>query len=128
MTPDHSKFPANEEDCFLDGCRMLSAHEKVGSSYLKKEFRRDFRKFLEAFVNCVLSTVAASEVYDRPEVELLQPFYTSWWRRSCPNATVRHFPGRTARKRMDGERRDGGLQIGVPVVCARAEVAGADFN
>ena len=31
----------------------------MGSSYLKREFRRDCRKFLEDFVNCVLSTVAA---------------------------------------------------------------------
>ena len=59
MTPNHSKFAAIEEDRFLAGTRVLSALEKVGSSYLKKEFRRDCRKFLEDFVNCVLSTVAA---------------------------------------------------------------------
>ena len=59
MTPNHSKFAAIEEDRFLAGTRVLSALEKVGSSYLKKEFRRDCRKFLEEFVNCVLSTVAA---------------------------------------------------------------------
>ena len=59
MTPNHSKFAAIEEDRFLAGTRVLSSLEKVGSSCLKKEFRRDFRKFLEDFVNCVLSTVAA---------------------------------------------------------------------
>ena len=59
MTPNHSKFAAIEEDRFLAGIRVFSALEKVGSSYLKKEFRRDCRKFLEDFVNCVLSTVAA---------------------------------------------------------------------
>ena len=59
MTPNHSKIAAIEEDRFLAGTRVLSALEKVGSSYLKKEFRRDCRKFLEDFVNCVLSTVAA---------------------------------------------------------------------
>ena len=59
MTPNHSKFAAIEEDRFLAGTRILSALEKVGSSYLKKEFRRDCKKFLEDFVNCVLSTVAA---------------------------------------------------------------------
>ena len=32
----------------------------MGSSYLKKNFTRGCRKFLEDFVNCVLSTVAAS--------------------------------------------------------------------
>ena len=62
MTPNHSKFVAIEEDRFLAGTRVLSALEKVGSCYLKKDFRRDFRKFLEGFVNCVLSTVAARSV------------------------------------------------------------------
>ena len=35
---------------------------KVGSHYLQKEFRRDARRFLEYFVNCVLSTVAGRSV------------------------------------------------------------------
>ena len=54
MTPNHSKFAAIEEDRSLAGTRVLSALEKVGSSYLKKEFRRDCRNFLEDFINCVL--------------------------------------------------------------------------
>ena len=59
MAPSHSKFAAIEKNRFLAGTRMSSALENVGSSYLKKEFKRDCRKFLEDFVNCVLSTVAA---------------------------------------------------------------------
>ena len=59
MAPKHSKFAAIDEDRFLAGTRVLSAIEKVGSSYLKKEFRRECRKSLEDFVNCVLATVAA---------------------------------------------------------------------
>ena len=59
MAPNHSKFAAIEQYRFHSGTRMLSAFEKVGNSYLKKEFRRDCRKFLEDLVNCVLSTVAA---------------------------------------------------------------------
>ena len=59
MTPNHSKFAAIEEDRFLAGTRVSSALKKVGSAYLKKESRRDCRKFLEDFVSCVLSTVAA---------------------------------------------------------------------
>ena len=58
MTPNHSKFATIDEDRFLAGTRVLSALAKVGSSYLKKEFRRDCRKFLEDFVNCVLLTLA----------------------------------------------------------------------
>ena len=62
MAPNHSKFAAIEEDRFLVGTRVLSTFEKMGSSYLKKEFKWDCRKFLEDFVNCVLSTVAAMSV------------------------------------------------------------------
>ena len=36
--------------------------DKVGSQYLQTEFRRDARRFLEEFVNCVLSTVASRSV------------------------------------------------------------------
>ena len=59
MTPNPSKFAAIEEDRFLAGTRVSSALEKVGSAYLKKENRCNCRKFLEDFVSCVLSTVAA---------------------------------------------------------------------
>ena len=38
---------------------MLVALNKIGSSYLKKEFQRDARRFLEEFTTSVLSTVAA---------------------------------------------------------------------
>ena len=41
---------------------MLAASGKIGSHYLQKEFRCDARRFLEDFVNCVLSTVAARSV------------------------------------------------------------------
>ena len=57
---NHSKFPAtiaNGE--FLSGTRVLAALNKIGSSYLKKEFQRDARGFLEEFTTSVLSTVAA---------------------------------------------------------------------
>ena len=40
----------------------MAALGEVGSLYLQKEFRRDARRFLEDFVNCVLSTVAARSV------------------------------------------------------------------
>ena len=41
---------------------MMAALGKVSSHYLQKEFRRDARRFLEDFLNCVLSTVAARSV------------------------------------------------------------------
>ena len=41
---------------------MMAALGKVSSHYLQKEFRRDARRFLEDFVNCVLSTVAARSI------------------------------------------------------------------
>ena len=42
----------------LVGTQVPVAREKVGSFHLKKKFRRDSRKFLEGFLNCVLSTIA----------------------------------------------------------------------
>ena len=36
--------------------------DKVGNQYLRTEFRRDARRFLEEFVNCLRSTVASKSV------------------------------------------------------------------
>ena len=60
--PNHSRFPAIDEKDFLANTRVMAALDKVGSQYLQKEFRRDARRFLEDFVNCVLSTVASRSV------------------------------------------------------------------
>ena len=56
---NHSKFPAFVDGEFLSGTRVSAALNKIGSSYLKKEFRRDARRFLEEFTTSVLSTAAA---------------------------------------------------------------------
>ena len=56
---NHSKFPAIADGGFSSGTRILAALNKIGSSYLKKEFQRDPRRFLEEFTTSVLSTVAA---------------------------------------------------------------------
>ena len=40
----------------------MAALDKIGSHYLQTEFRRDARRFLEEFVNCVVSTVASRSV------------------------------------------------------------------
>ena len=62
MTPNTSKFVANEDEQFTVGTRVLVAPENVGNYYLTSEFRRDTRKFLKDFMNCTLSAVAASSV------------------------------------------------------------------
>ena len=62
MVPNHSQFPAIDDKNFLVGTHVMAALGKVGSHYLQKEFRRDARRFLEDFVNCVPSTVAARSV------------------------------------------------------------------
>ena len=59
IVPNHSRFPAIDEEDFLSGTRVMTALDKVGSQCLQTEFRRDARRFLEEFVNCVLSTVAS---------------------------------------------------------------------
>ena len=62
IVPNHSRFRAIDDKNFLVGTRVMTALGKVGSHYFQKEFRRDARRFLEDFVNCVLSTVAARSV------------------------------------------------------------------
>ena len=59
---NHSRFPAIDDKDFLVGTRVMAALGKVGSHFLQKDFRCDARRFLEDFVNCVLSTVAARSV------------------------------------------------------------------
>ena len=56
---NHSRFPAIDEKDFLANTRVMAALDKVGSLFLQKEFRRIACRFLEDFVNCVLSTVAS---------------------------------------------------------------------
>ena len=62
VVPNQSRFPAIDEKDFLAKTRVMAALDNVGSQYLQKEFRRDARRFLEDFVNCVLSTVASRSV------------------------------------------------------------------
>ena len=62
IVPNHSRFPAIDDKNFLVGTRVMAALGKVGSHYLQTEFRRNARRFLEDFVNCVLSIVASGSV------------------------------------------------------------------
>ena len=62
VVPNHSRFPAIDDKNFLEGTRVMAALGKIGSHYLQKEFRCDARRFLEDFVKCVLSKVAARSV------------------------------------------------------------------
>ena len=59
LLPNHSKFPPIADGEFLAETRVLAALNKIGSSFLKREFQRDARRFLEEFTTSVLSTVAA---------------------------------------------------------------------
>ena len=59
VLPNHSKFPPISGGEFLAGTRVLAALNKIGSSYLRREFERDARRFLEEFTTSVMSTVAA---------------------------------------------------------------------
>ena len=62
VVSNHCRFEPIDDKHFLEGTRVMAALGKVGSHYLQKEFRRDACRFLEDFVNCVLSTVAARSV------------------------------------------------------------------
>ena len=59
MLPNHSSFAAIEEEHFLEGTRVQAALEKLSSSYLKKEFRSNARRFLEEICCTILSTIVA---------------------------------------------------------------------
>ena len=59
MLPNHSCFGAIAEEHFLEGTRLPASLEKINSSFLRKEFRRDCRRFLEDLVSTIVSTVAA---------------------------------------------------------------------
>ena len=59
MLPNHSCCGAIGEEHFLEGTRLLASLEKINISFLRKEFRRDCRRFLEDLVSTILSTVAA---------------------------------------------------------------------
>ena len=62
VVANHSRFAPIDDKNFLEGTRVMAALGKVSSQYPQKEFRRDARRFLEDFVNCVLSTVAARSI------------------------------------------------------------------
>ena len=59
VLPNHSKFAPISDGEFLAGKRVLVALNKIGSAYLKRDFQRDARKFLEEFTTSVFSTVTA---------------------------------------------------------------------
>ena len=62
VIPNHSRFPAIDDQDFFAGPRVMAALDKVGSHHLQTEFLRHARCFLEELVNCVLSTVASRSV------------------------------------------------------------------
>ena len=62
VVPNQSRFPAVDNKNFLAGTRVMAALDKVGGHYLRPQFRREARRFLEEFVNCVSSTVASRSV------------------------------------------------------------------
>ena len=59
VLPNHSKFASIVDGEFLAGTRVLAALNKIGSSYLRRDFQRDAGRFLKEFTTSVLSTVAA---------------------------------------------------------------------
>ena len=59
MLSNYSCFGAIPVEHFLEGTGLLSSLEKINSSFLRKEFRRDCRRFLDDLVSTIFSTVAA---------------------------------------------------------------------
>ena len=51
VTPNHSRFPAIDENYFLSGTRLMTALDKVGSQYSRTEFHCYACRFVEEFAN-----------------------------------------------------------------------------
>ena len=62
VVASHSQFLATVEKDFLSCTRVMAALDKIGDQKPRTGFRRDARRFLEEFVNCILSTVASRSV------------------------------------------------------------------
>ena len=56
---NHSQFASHGDERFLSGRCVLVAPQQIRSYYLKKEFRREARQFLEGVTNSVSCTIAA---------------------------------------------------------------------
>ena len=81
MLPNHSCFGAIAEEHFLQETRLLASLEKINSSFLRKEFRRDCRRFLEDLASTILSAVAARSPIGWPGAQLFLPGDCGWGRR-----------------------------------------------
>ena len=85
MLSNHSCFGAIPEEHFSEGTRLLASLEKINSSFLRKEFRRDCRRFLEDFISTILSTVAARSPIEQglscfcPEIVLGSDDYSAFY-------------------------------------------------
>ena len=120
------KTPPFGDGEFLSGTRVLAALNKIGSSYLKKEFQRNGRRFLGEFTNSVLSTVAARS-------KIGQGLSCSWPAIIIDGSTARHCiclvfcwmgfwnggGSKAVRLRLVGLNTS---------LCPRATTAGAVFN
>ena len=126
MAPNESKFAAIDDEHLLNATRVLVALEKVGMFYLKKEFRRNCRNFLEDSVNCVLSTVAARSAIGHGLIY----FCPGYWLAETIMLLCNFLKCclMDSSKILVEWRWERGLQVQIPVDCARAEAAGADFN
>ena len=77
VVPNHSRFPAIDGEDFLARTPVMAALDKVGSHCLQAKFRRDARRFLEDFVNCVLSKPLL-RIRHWTGLELLLPCNFGW--------------------------------------------------
>ena len=123
---NHSKFPPVSNEEFLFGTRMLAALNKIGSSYLKREFRRDALRFLEELTNAVLSTVAARSKIGRNWVVFV--LQSSLVGRTRVASSTWFFVRWVFGEGVDQRQWDWGLSGWVPVFCSTVTAVGAVFN
>ena len=96
----HSKFAPIADRELLSGMRVLAALIEFGSLYLKREFKRDPRRFLEEFTNSVLSTVTARSK-NWIGIELFLPCDRHWQRQPRAATFAWFFNGWAFGTRVD---------------------------
>ena len=87
MLASHSKFPSSANGEFLSATQVLAALNTIESSYSKREFRGEARKFLEENTNSVFSNVAVRSNTGQG-FELFLPRNRNWWGRQRPASSA----------------------------------------
>ena len=127
VLPNDSKFAPIADGEFLAGRRVLAALNKIGSSYLKRKFQRDARRFYRRVYD--LRAVDCRYLFeDWTGVELFLSDVNHRRRQSCTTASAGSSARWSFGSWMGQGELDRGLPVWIPVLCSGATTAGAVFD